>query len=124
MVSIERRIPDANTDTRLGKINVISFQITPTTDTVLWRGVIANKKDWAVDDHDLIPRKYHEPLAIDLMAAATAVFLMRAVICRLEIDFILAVMSTNLLCRELHFVGTDNAVVVVAGLVLIRKHAK
>ena len=67
----------------------------------------------------LILKKYHEQIAIGLMTAATAVFLMRAVIYRLEIDYILAVMSTNFLCRELHFVGTDNAVVVVAGLVLI-----
>ena len=37
----------------------------------------------------------------------------------MEIDFILAVMSTNFLCRELHFVGTDNGVVIIAGLVLI-----
>ena len=53
------------------------------------------------------------------MGAATVLFLMRAVFCRMEIDYILSVMSINFLCRELHFVGTDNAVVVVAGLVLI-----
>ena len=28
-------------------------------------------------------------------------------------------MSVNFLCREIHFTGTDNAVVIVAGLVLI-----
>ena len=67
----------------------------------------------------LILKKYHEQIAIGLMGAATVVFLMRAVFYRMEIDYILSVMSINFLCRELHFVGKDNAVVVVAGLVLI-----
>ena len=53
------------------------------------------------------------------MGAACVLFLIRAVFYRMEIDYILAVMSINFLCRELHFVGTDNAVVIVAGLVLI-----
>ena len=53
------------------------------------------------------------------MGASTVLFLMRAVFCRMEIEYILAVMSINFLCRELHFVGTDNAVVIVAGIVLI-----
>lgn len=53
------------------------------------------------------------------MSVAVVLFLIRAVCYRLEIDFILAVMSINFLCRKLHFVGTDNAVVIVAGLVLI-----
>ena len=53
------------------------------------------------------------------MGAATVLFLIRAVFYRMEIDYILSVMSINFLCRELHFVGTDNAVVIVAGLVLI-----
>jgi hypothetical protein len=67
----------------------------------------------------LVLKKYQEQIAIGLMGAATAVFLIRAVFYRMEIDYILAVMSINFLCREIHFVGTDNAVVVVAGLVLI-----
>ena len=53
------------------------------------------------------------------MGVATVLFLMRAVCYRMEIDFILLVMSVNFLCREIHFIGTDNAVVIVAGLVLI-----
>jgi hypothetical protein len=67
----------------------------------------------------LILKKYHEQIAIGLMGAATVLFLIRAVFYRMETDYILSVMSINFLCRELHFVGTDNAVVVVAGLVLI-----
>jgi hypothetical protein len=67
----------------------------------------------------LILKKYHEHIAIGLMGVATLLFLMRAVFYRMEIDYILAVTSINFLCRELHFVGTDNAVVIVAGLVLI-----
>ena len=53
------------------------------------------------------------------MGTATLVFLMRSVFYRMEVDYVLSVMSINFLCRELHFVGTDNAVVIVAGIVLI-----
>ena len=67
----------------------------------------------------LILKEHHERIAIGLMVVATMLFLSRAVCIRMEIDFILAVMSINFLCRELHFTGTDNAVVIVAGLVLI-----
>ena len=67
----------------------------------------------------LILKAYHEQLAIGLLAIATALFLIRAFRYRLEIDFILALMSVNFLCREIHFIGTDNAVVIVAGVVLI-----
>ena len=37
----------------------------------------------------------------------------------MEIDFILSAMSVNFLCRKIHFEATDNAVVIVAGLVSI-----
>ena len=67
----------------------------------------------------LILKAYHEQLAIGLLAIATALFLIRAVCYRIEIDSILAVMSVNFLCREIHFVGTDNGVVIVAAFVLI-----
>ena len=67
----------------------------------------------------LILKENHEHIAIGLMGVATVLFLMRAVFYRMEIDYILAVMSINFLCREIHFVGTDNAVVIVAGMVLI-----
>jgi hypothetical protein len=67
----------------------------------------------------LILKAYHEQLAIGLLAIGTSLFLIRAVRYRLEIDFILAIMAVNFLCREIHFIGTDNAVVIVAGLVLI-----
>jgi succinate-acetate transporter protein len=67
----------------------------------------------------LILKEHQEPIAISLMGVATVLFLMRALCYRMEIDFILAVMSVNFLRREIHFVGTDNGVVIVAGLVLI-----
>ena len=67
----------------------------------------------------LIFKERHEIIAIVLMGVATVLFLMRAVRYRMEIDFILLIMSVNFLCREIHFVGTDNGVVIVAGLVLI-----
>ena len=66
-----------------------------------------------------ILKGHHEIIAIVLIGGATALFLLRAVCYRMEIDFILAAMSTNFLCREIHFVGTDNGVVIVAAFVLI-----
>ena len=66
-----------------------------------------------------ILKEHHEYIAIVLMGVATVLFLMRAVCYRMEIDFILLVMSVNFLCCEIHFIGTDNAVVIVAGVVLI-----
>jgi len=55
---IEILLPDGSTYSQQGKINFISFQINPTTDTVLVRGIIPNKKDQAVGDYDLIPGQY------------------------------------------------------------------
>jgi hypothetical protein len=64
-------------------------------------------------------KAYHEHIAIGLMGVATVLFVMRAFCYRMEVDFILTVMSVNFLCREIHFVGTDNGVVIVAAFVLI-----
>lgn len=55
---IEIKLPDGSTYSRQGKVNFISFQINPATDTVLVRGIIPNKKDQAVGDYDLIPGQY------------------------------------------------------------------
>jgi len=66
----------------------------------------------------LILKEYHETLAICLMSIAVILFLVRSLLYRLEIDYILLTMAVNFLCREIHFIGTDNAVVIVAGIVL------
>jgi membrane fusion protein (multidrug efflux system) len=55
---IDILLPDGSTYARQGKVNFISFQINPTTDTVLVRGIIANKKDQGIGDFDLIPGQY------------------------------------------------------------------
>ena len=55
---IEILLPDGSTYNQQGKINFISYQINPTTDTVLVRGLIANNKARAVSDFDLIPGQY------------------------------------------------------------------
>jgi RND family efflux transporter MFP subunit len=57
-MQIEILLPDGSTYARQGKVNFISYQINPTTDTVLVRGIIANKKDQGVGDFDLIPGQY------------------------------------------------------------------
>jgi RND family efflux transporter MFP subunit len=55
---IEILLPDGSVYSLQGKVNFISYQINPTTDTVLVRGIIANKKDQGVGDFDLIPGQY------------------------------------------------------------------
>lgn len=74
---------------------------------------------WAENySKSLILKEYHETLAIYLMSIAVIMFLVRSILYRLEIDYILLVMAVNFLCREIHFIGTDNAVVIVAVIVL------
>ena len=67
----------------------------------------------------LILKEYHEILAICLMGIAVILFLVRSLLYRLEIDYILLTMAVNFLCREIHFIGTDNAVVIVAAIVFV-----
>jgi hypothetical protein len=67
----------------------------------------------------LIAKEPHEILAICLMSIAVILFLVRSLRYRLEIDYILLTMAVNFLCREIHFVGTDNGVVIVAAIVLV-----
>ena len=55
---IEILLPDGSTYTRQGKINFISYQINPTTDTHLVRGIIANNMNRVIGDYDLIPGQY------------------------------------------------------------------
>ena len=75
---------------------------------------------WAENySKSLILKEYHEILAIYLMSVAVVIFLVRSLLYRLEIDCILLIMAVNFLCREIHFIGTDNAVVIVAAIVLV-----
>ncbi len=75
---------------------------------------------WAENySQSLILKEYHETLAIYLLSIAVILFLVRSLLYRLEIDYILLTMAANFLCREIHFVGTDNAVVIVAAFVLV-----
>jgi hypothetical protein len=67
----------------------------------------------------LIIKEYHEVLAIYIMSVAVILFLIRSLLYRLEIDYILLTMAANFLCREIHFIGTDNGVVIVGAIVLV-----
>jgi membrane fusion protein (multidrug efflux system) len=71
---IEILLPDGSTYSRQGKINFISFQINPTTDTVLVRGIIPNKKDQGIGDFDLIPGQY-APVRLILGEEANALLI-------------------------------------------------
>ena len=75
---------------------------------------------WAEDySKSLILKEIHETIAIYLMSIAVILFLVRSILYRLEIDYILFVIALNFLCREIHFAGTDNAVVIIAAIVLV-----
>jgi hypothetical protein len=68
---------------------------------------------------NLILKEYHEVLAICLMSIAVILFLVRSLLYRLEFDYILLAIAVNFLCREIHFIGTDNGVVIVGAIVLV-----
>ena len=55
---IELLLPDGSTYSRQGKVDFISFQINPATDSVLVRGIIPNNEPPQVGDYDLIPGQY------------------------------------------------------------------
>ncbi len=75
---------------------------------------------WAENySKNLILREYHEVLAICLMSSAVILFLVRSLLYRLEIDYVLLTIAVNFLCREIHFIGTDNGVVIVGVIVLV-----
>ena len=57
-MQIKILLPDGSTYSQQGKINFISFQIDPATDTVLVRGIIPNNQTPQVGDYDLIPGQY------------------------------------------------------------------
>ena len=50
--ALSRKYPHA------GKINFVSFQINPTTDSVLVRATLPNRKPEDAEDYDLIPGQY------------------------------------------------------------------
>jgi len=53
------------------------------------------------------------------MSIAVILFLVRSLLYRLEIDYVLLTMAVNFLCREIHFIGTNNAVIIVAAIILV-----
>ena len=55
---IELLLPDGSTYNRQGKVDFISYQINPATDSVLVRGIIPNNEPPQVGDYDLIPGQY------------------------------------------------------------------
>ena len=57
---------------------------------------------------------YSEFAAVVLMALTVLIFLIRVVLYKLKLDIVFFIVSVGFLCREIHFVGTDTGVVVVA----------
>ena len=46
-------------------------------------------------------------------------FLVRSLLFRLELDYFLLTVAVNFLCREIHFMATNNGVVIVGAIVLV-----
>lgn len=57
---------------------------------------------------------YSEFWAVVLMSLTVLIFLIRVCLDKLKTDIVLFIVSIGFLCREIHFVGTDSGVVVVA----------
>jgi len=55
---VEVELPDGSTLAQQGKINFISYQINPSTDSVLVRAVFPNEHNKEIGDFDLIPGQY------------------------------------------------------------------
>jgi len=66
----------------------------------------------------LISKKPNEVLALVLMSFVVGLFLIRSLLYRLEIDYVLLLMAANFLSREIHFTGTDQTVVFISAFVL------
>jgi RND family efflux transporter MFP subunit len=94
---IELLLPDGSTYNRQGKIDFISFQINPATDTILVRGVIPNNKPPQVDDYDLIPGQY-VPVRLTIGEDAEALLIPQPALVESEIG------------RQVFVVNPDNKV--------------
>ena len=69
--------PDGSKYPHEGRINFISFQINPTTDSVLVRATLPNRKSEAAEDYDLIPGQY-APVRLILGEEANALLIPQA----------------------------------------------
>ncbi|MGD9045463.1 MAG: efflux RND transporter periplasmic adaptor subunit, partial [Desulfobacterales bacterium] len=69
--------PDGSKYPHEGKINFISFQINPTTDSVLVRASLPNRKSEDAEDYDLIPGQY-APVRLILGEDANALLVPQA----------------------------------------------
>lgn len=61
-----------------------------------------------------IVKYYTEIGAVILMSLTVLIFFLLVALYRLKTDIVLLIVSIGFLCREIHFVGTDSGVVVVA----------
>ena len=57
---------------------------------------------------------YSEFAAVVLMALTVIIFQIRVLIYKLKLDIVFFMVSIGFLCREIHFYGTDEGVVVIA----------
>jgi hypothetical protein len=58
-----------------------------------------------------------EMIAIWLMGATTALFLLRAILFRTYTDMILLALAASFLCREIHFTGTHKGIYYAIGII-------
>ena len=71
---IELLLSDGSTYNRQGKVDFISYQINPATDSVLVRGIIPNNQPPQVGDYDFIPGQF-VPLRLTVGEEADAILI-------------------------------------------------
>ena len=74
---------------------------------------IASQLEWNFDRLDI----FLEDIAPFLIAAATAVYWIRAIFTRNPLYIVLTGLTASLLCREIHFDGMDRAIFVLLAVV-------
>ncbi len=93
----EVTLPDGSKLAQQGKINFVSFQIDPTTDSVLVRAVFPNQHDKEIGDFNLIPGQY-APVRLLLGDEPDALLIPRAALVESQIG------------RQVFVVDKDNKV--------------
>jgi membrane fusion protein (multidrug efflux system) len=89
--------PDGSKYPHAGKINFVSFQINPTTDSVLVRATLPNRKPEDAEDYDLIPGQY-APVRLILGEDANTLLIPQAALVETQVG------------KQVFVVKTDNKV--------------
>jgi hypothetical protein len=60
-----------------------------------------------------------EMISVEIIGFAAAIFLVRVICYRMKLDILMLLLTLGFFCREIHFKGSDEGVIVILVLVLI-----